>query len=91
MIRLNVFVEVSEQNRPQFVALTKELVELSLAESGCVAYDLFQSETRPCVLMICETWLDEQALESHNQTEHYKRLVPQMAELAQIKLEKLEM
>lgn len=36
----------------------KDLVASSLKDEGCIAYDIFESATRPDVLMICETWTD---------------------------------
>ena len=56
MIRLNVFIQVGAEKRQEVVALSKELVAASLKDNGCVAYDLFESATRPDVLMICETY-----------------------------------
>ena len=56
MIRLNVFllVEKAENKQPLIDAAT-ELVELSLHDKGCVAYDVFASLTVDNHLMICET------------------------------------
>ena len=59
MIRLNVFIRTTATNREETVATAKELVAASLKDAGCVAYDLFESATRPDVLMICETWSDD--------------------------------
>ena len=52
MIRLNVFIQVSEENRPAALETAKELVEKSLKDNGCIAYDIFESATRSDVLMI---------------------------------------
>ena len=88
MIILNVFIliEVSENRKPLIDAAT-ELVELSLHDKGCVAYDLFSSETRDDVLMICETWADRAALEAHMQSEHYKRIVPELEKYGTLTME----
>lgn len=60
MIRLNVFIQVKEEkDRAAVIALAKELVAASLNDEGCIAYDVFESATRPDVLMICETWKGE--------------------------------
>lgn len=87
MIRLNVFVSVAAENRSEVIALSKELVEASLKDNGCIAYDVFESSTRPEVLMICETWQDEESLKSHMAAEHFTRLVPAIEALAAMKLE----
>ena len=42
MIRLNVFIQVSEENRPAALETAKELVEKSLKDNGCIAYDNFR-------------------------------------------------
>ena len=49
MIRLNVFIQVEEANRAAVLEEAKALTEASLKEEGCVAYDIFESATRPDV------------------------------------------
>ena len=90
MIRLNVFIQVEDNNYNQVVTAAKELVAASLKDNGCVAYDLFQSSTRKDVLMICETWKDAASLTAHEQSAHFTTLVPKIQELAAMKLEKFE-
>lgn len=89
MIRLNVFIQVSDENRAAVVEAGKELVAASLKDAGCVAYDLFESATRKDVLMICETWADEASLEAHAKSAHYTTWVPKIESLAKLKGEKL--
>ena len=50
MIRLNVFIQVEEAKKAELVDAAKELVAASVKDAGCIAYDLFQSETRADVL-----------------------------------------
>lgn len=88
MIRLNVFIQVDEKNHDVVVAAAKELVAASLKDQGCIAYDLFQSATRPDVLMICETWADAASLSAHEAASHFTTLVPRIQSLAAMKLEK---
>lgn len=88
MIRLNVFLQTS-QNKAAVVTTAKELAKESAKETGCLGYELFESCTNPDLLMICETWKDEEALETHRQSTHFKRLSPQLHEMAQMKTDKL--
>lgn len=88
MIRLNVFIQVDEKNHDAVVAAAKELVAASLKDQGCIAYDLFQSASRPDVLMICETWADAASLSAHEAASHFTTLVPRIQSLAAMKLEK---
>lgn len=90
MIRLNVFIKVAEENKPKLLEAARELTAHSLGDRGCVAYDIFESSTRNDVLMICETWEDASSLAEHGDSEHFKRLVPQIHALAEMKTEKFE-
>ena len=90
MIRLNVFIQVSEANRAQVLDAAKDLVAQSLKDNGCVAYDIFESATRPDVLMICETWKDQACLDGHQAAPHFTTLVPKIQELAEMKIESFE-
>ena len=88
MIRINVFIQVSEANRKAVIDAAKELTACSVKEEGCIAYDIFESATRSDVLMICETWLDEATLAAHEKTTHFAIQVGKIQELAVLKLEK---
>ena len=88
MIRLNVFVPVKAEDRAAAVEVAKELVKKSLNDKGCVAYDVFESATRDNVIMICETWENEECLDAHMKSEHFTTLVPQIEKYGPLKLEK---
>lgn len=87
MIRLNVFIQVDPENRAEALAVAKELVEKSLKDKGCVAYDAFESATCEDVLMICETWQNDECLSIHSNSAHFTTLVPKLQELGEMKLE----
>ena len=87
MVRLNVFIRVEEAKRAEVLAVAKELVAASLKDNGCVAYDVFESATRRDVLMICETWKDEECLAVHMEAPHFTTMVPQIESMAEMKLE----
>lgn len=90
MIRLNVFVRVSETNREKAIEAAKELTACSLKEEGCIAYDTFESSTRPDVFMICETWQKAEVLAAHEKSPHFAQYVGIIQKLAEMKLEKFE-
>lgn len=90
MIRLNVFIQVSAERRTATLEAAKALTACSLQDKGCIAYDIFESATRPDVLLICETWTDADALAAHSATEHFERYVGQIEQLGQMKLEQFE-
>ncbi len=88
MIRLNVFLLIEEdKNRKPLIVASTELVELSLHDEGCIAYDLYSSLTVTNHLMICETWKDRESLDAHMKSEHFRRIVPELQSLSTMTLE----
>lgn len=55
-----------------------ELVEKTRQEPACIAYDLFVDQRDPGHFIFIEQWPDQAALDAHCQTEHFRRLVPQI-------------
>lgn len=88
MIRLNVFIKVSPENRAEVLTTIQELAEKSQQEKGCIAYGAFENSMDPTVLMICETWENEEVLAAHEKTRHFITLVGKTQKLAEMKLEK---
>lgn len=87
MIRLNCFIKVSEENRTAVLEAAKTLTAASLEQDGCIAYDIFESATRHEVMMICETWRDQAALDAHSNSQVFHDQVKIMHDLAEMKLE----
>lgn len=91
MIRLNVSLLLEkEENRQALRATAVELVELSLHDTGCIDYDLYKSQTNDDRYMIYETWNSRDELQAHMNSDHFKRLVPELQKLATMTLEEFE-
>lgn len=89
MIRLNCgLIAETDENRKKAIELAKELVSLSLHDKGCVEYDLLGSLTNTDRLLIYETWETEKDLKAHMESEHFRRLVPEIEKVATLTLEK---
>jgi quinol monooxygenase YgiN len=58
-----------------------ELVELTLAEPGCLAYRFYIAADRPASVAIIEEWTDEAALREHYTTAHFQAVATQLGEL----------
>ena len=89
MIRLNVFIKVSPEKRAEVLATINELAEKSRQEKGCIAYGAFENTQDSSVLMICETWENEEVLAAHEKTQQFNLLVGKQQQLEVMKLEKL--
>lgn len=88
MIRLNCFFQAAEGCYDDALSAALALTAASQADAGCVAYDVFESATRPDVFMICETWESEEALAAHSAAPHFALYVGRLEELGTLKLEK---
>lgn len=87
MIRINCFIAVEEDKRQKVLDAAKRLTEASLKQEGCIAYDVFESSTRHNVLLICETWRDQIALDAHSASEVFHKEVAIMQNNGELKLE----
>lgn len=81
MIKIVARNTVKEDKKEELLSLVKELVEKSRAEEGNISYDLWEDMNASNVLTFIEEWKDQAAIDKHNATEHYTRLVPQIGEL----------
>ncbi len=91
MVRLNcsMIVETYE-NRDKLVKAAVELVSLSLHDKGCIDYDLYVSKTNDDRFMIIETWESREDLKAHMESEHFKRLVPELQKYSTLTLEEFD-
>lgn len=87
MLRLNCFITVSAEHKEAVLEAARRLTGASLAQDGCMGYDIYESATRADVMMICETWRDELALQAHSESEVFLKEVGLMRSLAEMKLE----
>ena len=89
MIRLNCFVSVKEENRNEVLEAARRLTAASQKQAGCIAYDIFESATRPEVLMFCETWKDQESLDAHATSDVFVKETTIIHQLAYLKIERL--
>ncbi len=82
MIKIIAKIPVTAEKLPEFKALGAELVEKSRAEAGNVSYSLNVSNADPLLLTFIEFWKDQDAIDSHNNSEHFTRIFPQLAAMA---------
>ena len=59
----------------EVLALIAELRPKSLAEPGCLAYEVYQSVDEPRSILLVERYRDQAALDSHKASAHYQELV----------------
>ncbi len=90
MIRLNCFFQAKEGRYEEALSAALALVAASQQQEGCIAYDVFESGTRPDVFMICETWANAEVLAAHSASEPFELYVGQLNDCGLMKLEQFE-
>jgi quinol monooxygenase YgiN len=50
----------------------KKLLKASLAEDGCLAYEIYECNDEKYKYIVIDLWASEDALNVHQQTPHYK-------------------
>lgn len=63
----------------EVLAILAELRPQSLAEPGCLGYEVYRGVDAQHSLLLVERYADEAAIEAHRQSEHYQTLVVQRA------------
>lgn len=81
MITLVVKALIKEGKVDEYKRITNELALESRKEEGCVSYNLYVDIDNPQILTFIEVWKDKKAIETHNNTKHFKKLAPKLREL----------
>ena len=69
--------QLGTQTVDSVLALLVDLRERTLAEAGCLGYDVFRSADDPARLLLLERYRDDAAIETHRASKHYQELVVQ--------------
>ncbi|MCH4889243.1 antibiotic biosynthesis monooxygenase [Acidaminobacter sp. JC074] len=72
---------IKEAYMQDLLDLCKELIEVTHKEKGCISYEMYQDESDECILTMIETWASKEDLDSHLQSDHFKRLAPKFANM----------
>ncbi len=83
MIKIVAENIVKEGKKEEFLAIAKDLIAKSRAEEGNISYTLNQNIKKPNVLTFIEMWKDEEAIASHNASEHFQTAVPKLGEICE--------
>lgn len=67
--------QTSAASLERVLALAAELREASLAEPGCLGYEILQRVGEPGSVVLIERYAGEEALEAHRLTAHYRELL----------------
>ena len=83
MIKVLAHFHLKTDVLQQVKILAEELVETTRQEEGCLQYELLQNTEHAQLLVMQENWASQSALETHSASEHFVRIVPQIAALCE--------
>lgn len=66
---------MDEARVAEVLELVGTLRQQSLAEPGCLGYEVFRDTNAPGSLLLLERYRDNAAIEAHRQAPHYRELV----------------
>lgn len=58
----------------------RNMIPVTRAETGCISYLLFRSDEQAGVFQLLESYADDAALASHQQSAHFAELVASLTE-----------
>ncbi|MCF0196347.1 MAG: antibiotic biosynthesis monooxygenase [Bacteroidaceae bacterium] len=90
MIRLNCFYQAHTGCYDKALEAAITLTALSQQHAGCIAYDVFESATRPDIFCIVETWADQASLDAHSATPEFAQYVGILNECGKMSIEQME-
>ena len=83
MIHILASFEVKNDKLSDFIKLCNELIKESRAEEGCVSYHLQQNTEKENHLVFVEEWKSNEAIEKHNASGHFTRIVSLLVEMCE--------
>jgi len=72
MIMVTAKITAKPGERDNVILKAKDLIESTRLESGCISYNLYASTEDDDVLMMIEQWKNQDVLDTHLETEHFK-------------------
>ena len=75
---LTVSFRAKTGKAPLVAKLLGELATATRAEPGCILYEVGRNEADPDRFVIVERFVSHAAFETHQATDHYKRIVPEL-------------
>lgn len=83
MLKIVARLTVRKEKIEEFKRTAEELIRKSSAEEGNVFYTLNQDTQDDQKFAFIECWKDEEAMKIHGSSEHFTRIFPMLAELAE--------
>ncbi|EAD1807190.1 putative quinol monooxygenase [Listeria monocytogenes] len=87
MLYIEAQITVKKEQTEAFLQAAKEVIAASRAEAGNHGYELVQSTENETVFYMLEKWADMEAIQQHNDSEHFKKFQKLAADFVAKELE----
>ena len=72
MIIVTAKITAKSGEKDKIISKSRDLIESTRFESGCISYNLYASTEDENTLLIFEQWENHNVLDLHMQTKHFK-------------------
>lgn len=69
------------ERKDDLIGLARDLVNHSRQEEGCLSYSVFVDQVSENNILFYEEWADQEAIDQHSQTPHFKAFMDNVPEL----------
>jgi quinol monooxygenase YgiN len=80
---INARITVNPEAVEQFLNYARVIVLASNLEEGCLVYTLYQEVGEPSSFIFYEEYVNQEAVDFHNATSHFKTFIGQITGLLQ--------
>jgi quinol monooxygenase YgiN len=70
MIMVQSTFQLLSEGKSTVIDLMRNMVQLSIAEPGCISYEYFEGITETNQVVLLQEWENAESLQDHYQTEH---------------------
>lgn len=78
---INARITVKPESIDQFISFAEIIIEASNLEQGCLVYNLYQEVGKPTNFIFYEVYENQDAVDFHNSTNHFKTFIAQITEI----------
>ncbi|MBF2393747.1 antibiotic biosynthesis monooxygenase [Listeria marthii] len=87
MLHIEARITIKKEQTEAFLQAAKEVIAASQKEAGNHGYELVQSTENETVFYMLEKWADMDAIQQHNDSEHFKKFQKSAANFVAKELE----
>jgi len=78
---INARITVKPEAVEQFLSYAHVIIKASNLEQGCLVYNLYQEVGKPTSFIFYEVYENQEAVDFHNSTNHFKTFIGQITEI----------